>query len=85
MKDEENGGRRGNDLAERLKQFALRSIKVFAALPKTDEARVLGKQFLRSATSVGAHYRQARRPNPTPISSARSKERFRSSMKLIIG
>jgi four helix bundle protein len=61
MKDEENGGGRGNDLAERLKQFALRSIKLFSALPKTDEARVLGKQFLRSATSAGAHYREARR------------------------
>ncbi|HEY3899310.1 MAG TPA: four helix bundle protein [Chthoniobacter sp.] len=61
MKDEENGGRRGNDLAERLQQFALRSIKVFVVLPKTDEARVLGKQFLRSATSVRAHYREVRR------------------------
>jgi four helix bundle protein len=61
MKDEEKCGRRGDDLAERLKQFALRSIRVFVALPKTDEARVLGRQFLRSATSVGAHYREARR------------------------
>jgi four helix bundle protein len=48
-------------LAQRTKQFALRAIKAFCALPKTTEAQVLRKQFLRSATSVGAHYREARR------------------------
>ena len=30
-------------------------------MPKTEEARVLGKQVLRSGTSVGAHYREAQR------------------------
>jgi len=62
MKDEEKSegsGRR--DLAVRTKQYALRSINVFSALPRKPEARVLGKQFLRAATSVGAHYREARR------------------------
>ena len=49
------------DLGERTKTFALRVIKMFAALPKTDEARVLGRQVLRSGTSVGANYREARR------------------------
>ncbi len=34
---------------------------MFVALPKTDEARVLGKQVLRSGTSVGANYREAHR------------------------
>jgi four helix bundle protein len=47
------------DLRERTKQFALRVIRMFAALPKTTEAQVLGKQVLRSATSVGANYREA--------------------------
>jgi four helix bundle protein len=48
-----------NDLKQRTKQFALGIIKMCAALPKTDECRVLGKQVLRSGTSVGANYREA--------------------------
>lgn len=43
----------------RTKDFALRVIKLFRNLPKTDEARVIGKQLLRAATSVGANYRAA--------------------------
>lgn len=50
------------------KQFAIHSICLFQALPKTDEARIIGKQFLRSATSVGANYRAVCR--------ARSKAEF---------
>jgi four helix bundle protein len=46
------------NLRERTKEFALRIIRVFSALPKTTEARVLGKQVLRSGTSVGANYRE---------------------------
>jgi len=46
------------DLRKRTKEFALRVIKLYAALPKTTEAQVLGKQVLRSGTSVGAHYRE---------------------------
>src|SRR5277367_5803795 len=49
------------DLRERTKEFALRIIRMFAALPKTTEAQVLGKQVLRSGTSVGANYREAYR------------------------
>lgn len=49
------------DLKERTKSFALRIIKMYCALPKTTEAQVLGKQALRSGTSVGAHYREAKR------------------------
>ena len=47
------------DLRKRTKEFALRIIKLYAALPRTTEAQVLGKQVLRSGTSVGAHYREA--------------------------
>ena len=43
----------------RTKSFALRVTKMFQRLPKTDEARVLGKQVLRSGTSVAANYRAA--------------------------
>jgi four helix bundle protein len=47
------------DLRDRTKSFALRIVKLYTALPKTTEAQVLGKQVLRSGTSVGAHYREA--------------------------
>jgi hypothetical protein len=50
-----------DDLRGRTKDFALRVIRMFAALPKTTEAQVLGKQVLRSGTSVGANYREASR------------------------
>ena len=49
------------DLRARTKGFALRIIRLYVALPKTVEAQVLGKQLLRSGTSVGAHYREAQR------------------------
>jgi four helix bundle protein len=49
----------GEQFKNRTKQFALRVITLFRALPKTDEAKVIGKQLLRSATSVGANYRAA--------------------------
>ena len=50
-----------DDLRGRTKDFALRVIRMFAALPKTTEAQVLGKQVLRSGTSVGANYSEASR------------------------
>ena len=60
------------DLPARTKAFALRVVKMFCALPKTTEAQVLGKQVLRSGTSVGANYREAHR--------ARSKAEFIAKM-----
>src|SRR2546430_8911699 len=56
------------DLRNRTKAFALRIVRIFSALPKTTEAQVLGKQLLRSGTSIGANYREAFR--------ARSKAEF---------
>ena len=53
------------DLKLRTKEFALRAIKLFTALPKSTVAQVIGKQVLRSATSVGAHYREATRARST--------------------
>lgn len=50
---------RENDLRDRTRQFALRIIKLYAAMPGGVAAQVLGKQVLRSGTSVGAHYREA--------------------------
>ena len=49
------------DLRLRTKQFALRIIHLFSELPRTTEAQVIGKQVLRSGSSVGAHYREAYR------------------------
>ena len=42
----------------RTKDFALRSCD-FSSLPRTEEARILGTQLLRSITSIGANYRAA--------------------------
>jgi four helix bundle protein len=50
-----------HDLPQRTKRFALRIIRMFSTLPKTTEAQVLGKQVLRSGTSIGANYREAYR------------------------
>jgi four helix bundle protein len=47
------------DLRRRTKEFALRVISLFRALPKTEEARVLGRQVLRSGTAIAANYRSA--------------------------
>lgn len=49
------------DLFLRTKQYALRIIRLYVAMPKSTEAQVLGKQVLRSGTSIGAHYREGNR------------------------
>jgi four helix bundle protein len=49
------------DLRLRTKQFALRVIRLYAALPKRVEADVIGRQVLRSGTSIGANFREAHR------------------------
>ena len=55
-------GDRPYDLKLRTKEFALRVIQLYSRLPKTEVvAQVLGKQVLRSGTSVGANYREASR------------------------
>jgi four helix bundle protein len=62
-----------NDLRVRTKSFALRIVRMFSALPRTTQSQVLGRQVLRSGTSVGAHYREACR--------ARSVAEFLSKMQ----
>jgi len=49
------------DLPARTKTFGLRVIRLYSALPKNTLAQTLGKQVLRSGTSVGANYREANR------------------------
>jgi four helix bundle protein len=66
MKDE-NGGISNSltPLRQRTKKFALRILRLYSALPKSTEAQVIGKQLLRSGTSIGAHYREAFRARST--------------------
>ena len=66
-------GERPIDLRTRTKRYALRIIRCYSSLPKTAVAQVLGRQLLRSGTSVGAHYREAYR--------ARSVAEFVSKME----
>ena len=49
------------DLRTRTSEFALRIIRIYVGLPKTTEAKIIGKQVLRSGTSIGAHYREGYR------------------------
>jgi four helix bundle protein len=49
------------DLRSRTSEFALRIIRLYVSLPKSTEAQVIGKQVLRSGTSIGAHYREGYR------------------------
>jgi len=48
-----------DELKQRTRQFALRVIKLYTALPRTGVGDVLGRQLLRAGTSVGANYRAA--------------------------
>ncbi len=47
------------DLKKRTKSFALKIIETVEAFPKRRIADVIGKQLLRSGTSVGSNYRSA--------------------------
>ena len=62
-------------IKQRTKQFALRTMRLVQSLSANDVARTLGKQLLRSGTSVGANYRAACR--------ARSKAEFRAKLGIV--
>ena len=66
-----------DDMRNRTKAFALRVIKMYSQLPKGVVAQVLGKQVLRSGTSVAANYREACR--------ARSDAELLSRLGLVEG
>jgi four helix bundle protein len=53
------------EFKRRTKQLALRIIRLVEALPQSRTAEVIGKQLIRSATSVGANYRSACRGKST--------------------
>jgi four helix bundle protein len=74
MKDE---NRSRDNLRDRTKQFALKIIRFYSLLPsKINETQIIGKQLLRSGTSVGANYREAYR--------ARSNSEFISKIGIVI-
>jgi four helix bundle protein len=53
--------RKPRDLIARTKTFSLSAIRFYSGLPRDTVAGILGRQLLRSATSVGAQYREAQR------------------------
>ena len=64
-----------DELNQRTKQFALKVIKLVGLLPRSIEGQVIGKQLIRSATSVGANYRAACR--------SRSKAEFIAKLGIV--
>ena len=52
---------KGDDLADRLLDFGVRIIRLVGALPKTQVGRHVNGQLVRSGTSAGANYEEARR------------------------
>lgn len=64
------------DLKDRTMQFSVAGVAFYKNLPKSTEAQVLGRQLLRSATSVGANTRSAFR--------GRSKKEFNAKLGIVI-
>ena len=65
-----------DNLKQRTKEYALQVIRLVRALPSKPEGWVIGKQLLRSGTSVGANYRAACR--------ARSRAEFVAKLGIVI-
>ena len=63
-------------MRKRTKKFVVDNILLFRTLPKTEEAKIIGRQLLRSSSSVGANYRAACR--------ARSKAEFHSKLSIVV-
>jgi four helix bundle protein len=54
-----NGRSDPEDLRRRTKRFGLAIVSLYTRIPNSPPAQVIGRQMLRSGTSVGAHYREA--------------------------
>ncbi len=63
-------------LRQRTKLFAVNILKFYKNVPKTIEAQIIGKQLLRSATSVASNYRAACR--------GRSEAEFYSKLSIVV-
>lgn len=64
------------DLKCRTREFAVRVVRLYGALPRTNEAQAIGRQLLRSSMSIGANYREACR--------ARSDAEFVSKLEMAL-
>jgi four helix bundle protein len=64
------------ELRDRTKQFALRILKLCNSLPKSEAARTIHRQLLRSGTSVAANYRAVGR--------AQSQAEFVAKMGVVV-
>jgi len=64
------------ELKKRTMQFALRVMKLVAALPVDFVGKAIGSQLIRSATSVGANYRAA--------CQGRSKAEFIAKLQIVV-
>jgi len=62
------------ELEKRTRKFAVKVIRLSAALPNTPEGRVIRNQITKSGTSIGANYRESNR--------ARSKPDFKNKIKI---
>ncbi|SEP13613.1 four helix bundle protein [Mucilaginibacter sp. OK283] len=60
----------------RTKKFVVDNIRFYKTLPKTEEAKIIGRQLLRSSSSVGANYRAACR--------ARSQAEFYAKLSIVV-
>ena len=67
---------RSEQLTRRAKLFALRVIRLFRALPRRDDGRIMGRQILRSGTSIGANYRAACR--------SRTSKQFVAKLRIVV-
>lgn len=67
---------KAESMKKRTKAFALRIVYLHKSLPKTDEARIIGRQILRSGTSAAANYRAVCR--------ARSRKEFVAKLGVVV-
>jgi four helix bundle protein len=71
-----NSLEKATELKRRTKSFAIRIVNLFRSLPRSPDPQTLGKQLLRSGTSVAANYRAVCR--------ARSPAEFISKMGIVV-
>ena len=64
------------EMKVRTKAFGIRIVRLFRALPHSEEARIIGRHILRSGTSVGANYRAACR--------SRSRQEFIAKLGVVL-
>jgi four helix bundle protein len=60
----------------RTKKFAIEIIFLYRRLPKTEEAKIIGRQLIKAATSVASNYRAACR--------GRSDNEFYSKLSIVV-